>query len=210
MVFARTASQTQSCADQVGTCAMSGVRAVFFDRDGVLNRAIVKEGIPHPPIDLIEFEIFADAPEALRVLRNAGFLLIGVTNQPDVARGIQTRAMVETINAALCARLPLNEIRACYHDDADQCDCRKPAPGLLLQAAQAHGIDLASSFVIGDRWKDIEAGRRAGCKTVLIDRGYTEKWQGEPPAAHVESLAQATEWILLQSDPERGEDEDVI
>jgi len=171
-------------------------RAVFLDRDGVLNRAIVRAGKPHPPANLSELEIPADVPDALRDLRAAGFLLIGATNQPDVARGAQTRAMVEAINAALCARLPLDEIRVCYHDDADACDCRKPQPGLLLQAAHAHAIDLAASFMIGDRWKDIQAGRRAGCATIQLDHGYAEAWRGAPADARVRSLREAAEWIL--------------
>jgi len=173
-------------------------RAVFLDRDGVVNHAMVRDGKPYPPANLAELEIPDDVPAALRALRSAGFLLIGVTNQPDVVRGTQTRAMVKTLNAALCARLPLDEIRVCYHDDADQCDCRKPAPGLLLQAAQAHGIDLAASFMIGDRWKDIEAGRRAGCRTVHIEGMYAEVWGDARPDARVRSLREAAQWILRQ------------
>ncbi len=172
------------------------MRAVFLDRDGVLNRAVVRKGKPHPPANLDELEIPDDVPVALQMLRDAGFRLIGATNQPDVARGAQTRAMVEMINAALCARLPLDEIRVCYHDDVDACECRKPAPGLLTQAAREHAIDLAASFMIGDRWKDIEAGRRAGCTTIHLDGNYAETWRGEPAVVCVHSLREAAEWIL--------------
>ncbi len=174
-------------------------RAVFFDRDGVLDRAVVRAGKPHPPANLDELEIPGDVPDALRQLRDAGFLLIGVTNQPDVARGTQTRALVEAINAKLCARLPLDKICVCYHDNADACECRKPAPGLIVQAARESNIDLATSFMIGDRWKDIEAGRRAGCHTIHLDGHYAETWRGGAADIRVQSLKEAAEWILDQS-----------
>jgi len=172
-------------------------RAVFLDRDGVINRAIVRDGKPYPPSNIGELEILSGVAEALKQLHNAGFKLIVVTNQPDVARGTQTRAMVEEINAALQSRLPIDEFRVCYHDDADQCACRKPSAGALFQSAQEFGIDLKASFMIGDRWRDIEAGRSAGCKTIFIDYHYAEKERVEPDhrACH---LADATEWILEQ------------
>lgn len=149
--------------------------AVFLDRDGVINRAIMRNGKPTPPASLEELEILPGVPEALRTFQSAGWLRIVVTNQPDVVRGTQTRQAVEAINAALLAALPLDDILVCYHDDQDQCDCRKPQPGLLIRAAAKYNIDLASSFMIGDRWKDVEAGRRAGCRTVLIDSDHAEK-----------------------------------
>jgi len=121
--------------------------------------------------------------------------LIVVTNQPDVARGTQTREGVEVLHAALSAELPLDEFRVCYHDDPDGCDCRKPAPGLLLAAAQDYNLDLSASFMVGDRWRDIEAGRRAGCQTVFIDYGYAEA-QPIHPDAQVQSTFEAVAWIL--------------
>jgi transaldolase len=143
----------------VGVDAVSaGIPAVFLDRDGVLNRMVVRQARLSPPASLAELEIPPDAPAALGALRTAGFLLVCVTNQPDVARGTQTRDVVEAINAALLAALPLRDIRVCYHDDPELCPCRKPRPGLLLDAAAEHRIDLRASFMIGDRWKDVEAG----------------------------------------------------
>ncbi len=174
-------------------------RAVFLDRDGVLNRAIRVNGRARPPVDLRELEILPGVLEALRTLKARGYMLIVVTNQPDVARGTQTRAVVETLNARLADSLPLDEILVCYHDDSDDCECRKPRPGLLLQAGQKHGIDLARSLMVGDRWRDIEAGYRAGCTTILIDYRYSEKMP-RPPNHTVNSLAQAARWILEQSD----------
>jgi transaldolase len=178
-------------------------RAVFLDRDGVINRAIVWNGNPHPPYGLDELEILPGAPEALALLRAAGFRLIVVTNQPDVARGKQTRKAVETIHAALQAQLPLDDFRVCYHDDADGCACRKPAPGMLLDAAKDTDVDLTASFMVGDRWRDIEAGRRAGCTTVLIDYHYAETERSQPHT-RVGSLPEAVDWILNHSTREPG------
>src|SRR5262249_18704504 len=131
-------------------------RAAFLDRDGVLNRASIKDG--KPPASPAELEILPDVPDALRALKASGLLLIGATNQPDVARGIQRRDVVEAINAKLCASLPLDDLLVCFHDDRDDCACRKPRPGLLLEAAAKHGIDLTASYMVGDRWRDVGAG----------------------------------------------------
>jgi D-glycero-D-manno-heptose 1,7-bisphosphate phosphatase len=175
-------------------------RAVFLDRDGVLNRAVVRGGRPYPPATVEEFEILQGVAEAARRLRDAGFLLIGATNQPDVARGTQRREVVEAMNARLLEAMPIAEIRVCY-EDGDDCPRRKPNPGLLLEAAEEHGIDLAASYMVGDRWRDVEAGRRAGCRTVFIDRCYDER-RPDPPADHdADDLTDAADWIL--SDTER-------
>lgn len=171
-------------------------RAVFLDRDGILNDAVVVSGKPYPPVDVAVLRIHNEAPAALARLKAAGFLLICVTNQPDVARGTQTRESVEAIHAHLREQLPLDDILVCYHDDADGCNCRKPAPGLLQQAARRHRIDLAASFVVGDRWRDTGAGHRAGCRTVFVDYGYDERWSGPPPDCTTTTLIAATKWIL--------------
>lgn len=154
-------------------------RAVFLDRDGVINRAIVRDGKPYPPINLEQMEILPGVPEALAELHAAGFVLIVVTNQPDVARGTTSREEVEKINDFLAKQLPIDEFRTCYHDSGDACNCRKPLPGALLSAAMQYGIDLTKSYMVGDRWRDAEAGKRAGCKTVFIDYGYAEKQPDE-------------------------------
>ena len=170
-------------------------RAVFLDRDGVLNCAIVRDGKPYPPASLAELEILPGVAEACAALHKAGFLLIVVTNQPDVARGTQRREVVETIHQALANQLPLDDVRACYHDDGDHYSCRKPKPGLLLEAAQDWDIDLSASFMVGDRWKDIEAGKRAGCRTIFVDYGYAER-APDNPNHRVGSLIEAVDWIL--------------
>ncbi|MGH2459622.1 MAG: D-glycero-alpha-D-manno-heptose-1,7-bisphosphate 7-phosphatase [Chloroflexota bacterium] len=173
--------------------------AVFFDRDGVLNAAIVRAGKPYPPISLAELRITSGAPAALDALVGAGFLLVGVTNQPDVARGTQRREVVEAIDRALLAALPLSDILVCYHDDPDGCACRKPRPGLLLAAARRYAIDLSRSFLVGDRWRDVEAGDNAGCRTVFIDHGYTAEKLERTPDRTVGSLDEAVVWILGQA-----------
>jgi len=173
-------------------------RAVFLDRDGVLNRARIVDGRPLPPASVDELELLPGVEGACRQLHDAGLLLIVVTNQPDVARGTQTMATVEALNRELSSRLPLDEVRVCPHDDADRCQCRKPAPGLLLDAAHDWGIELENSVMVGDRWRDVEAGRRAGCKTVFIDSGYSER-PPEAPDLTVRGLGEAVHWILERS-----------
>jgi D-glycero-D-manno-heptose 1,7-bisphosphate phosphatase len=170
-------------------------RAVFLDRDGVINRALVRDGQPYPPAGVEELEILDGVPAALRRLKDAGYLLVVVTNQPDVARGRQSRSAVEAIHARLASTLPIDEFRTCYHDDGDACECRKPKPGLILEAARAHDVDLSASVMVGDRWRDIEAGRQAGCATVFLDYGYDER-RPEQPDAVFGSLAEAAGWIL--------------
>jgi len=171
-------------------------KAVFLDRDGVLNKAVVKNGKPYPPASAAELEISPDAEEALKKLKAEGYKLLVVTNQPDVAKGTATRAAVEEINRKLASTLPVNDIFVCYHQDADNCACRKPQPGMLLEAARAHNIDMTKSFMIGDRWRDVEAGQNAGCRTVFIDGGYEERQPARPADARVHSLKEAAGWIL--------------
>jgi D-glycero-D-manno-heptose 1,7-bisphosphate phosphatase len=172
-------------------------RAVFLDRDGVINKALFKNGISHPPQNLQEFEYFSDAQKTCQELEKAGFILIVVTNQPDVARGTQTKEMCETIHQKIKKDLPVRAIFACYHDDQDACLCRKPKPGLLQEGAQQFGIDLKASFMVGDRWRDVEAGRSAGCKTVLIENPYSQAEKCTPDLK-VKNLSEAGTWILAQ------------
>lgn len=172
-----------------------GRRAVFLDRDGVINRALVRNGKPYPPASLAELDVLPGVGQALQDLHQAGYLLIVVTNQPDVARGTTSRETVESINGQLAARLPITEFRTCFHDSGDGCDCRKPRPGALLSAAREHDIDLAASYMVGDRWRDTEAGARAGCKTFFVDYAYDEK-QPDAFDYRVGSLAEAARIIL--------------
>ena len=170
-------------------------RAVFLDRDGVINRAIVRDGKPYPPASLVELEILPGVHEALQKLHDANYLLVVVTNQPDVARGTSKREDIELMNAFLSSELPIDDFKTCYHDSGDKCNCRKPLPGALLEAAQEHNIDLSKSFMVGDRWRDIEAGVSAGCKTFFINYRYTEQ-KPDAPDFIVSSLLEAKKIIL--------------
>jgi D-glycero-D-manno-heptose 1,7-bisphosphate phosphatase len=176
--------------------------AVFLDRDGVLNAAVVKNGLPYPPEDADSLQVLPGAAEACATLREAGLLLIVVTNQPDIARGTRTWSDIQAINRRLSELVPLDEIRVCPHDDPDGCDCRKPAPGLLVAAAREWGIDLRRSVMVGDRWRDVESGQRAGCWTVFVDHGYSERWP-ERPDLTVRALGEAVPWILATASTER-------
>jgi D-glycero-D-manno-heptose 1,7-bisphosphate phosphatase len=171
------------------------VRAVFLDRDGVINANLERNGRPVAPTRLAEFHILPGAEDAAQRLKAAGFLLVVVTNQPDVANGLTTKETVEAMHAEVRSRLPVDDIAVCYHVDGDDCACRKPKPGMILKAAQEHGIDLAKSYLVGDRWRDVEAGRAAECRTIFIDYGYPQD-QPATPDKVVTSLAEATEFIL--------------
>lgn len=174
-------------------------RAVFLDRDGVLNRPVVREGLPFPPATIAEFQLYPDVVESCLQLKEAGFLLIVVTNQPDVGRGTQSRESVETIHARLRELLPgLDGIEVCFHAGAshgEPCDCRKPKPGMLLRAAAAHDVDLNRSFLIGDRWRDVDCAHAAGCLAVFIDHGYRETLR-EKPEFTVATFGEAVRTIL--------------
>jgi D-glycero-D-manno-heptose 1,7-bisphosphate phosphatase len=179
-------------------------RAVFLDRDGVLNRAVVREGKPYPPDSAANVEILTGVADALADLKAASFLLLVVTNQPDVAQGTQSRSAVEAIHQRLQAELPLDAIFVCYHQDSDRCRCRKPAPGLLEEAAARYELYLPCCFMVGDRWRDIDAGCRAGCQSILVDYGYTERAPEWQPVARVASLREAADWILRQQQEDKN------
>jgi D-glycero-D-manno-heptose 1,7-bisphosphate phosphatase len=165
-------------------------RAVFLDRDGVLNRAVVRGGKPYPPASVNDLDILPGVDSALARLKAAGYRLVVVTNQPDIARGTTTRAGVDAIHTRMAALLPIDEFRVCPHDDRDACACRKPRPGLLVDPPTT---DVAASVMVGDRWRDIEAGRAAGCRaTILVDYKYDEAIPNEPDA-RVASLSEAVD-----------------
>ncbi|MEY2407752.1 MAG: D-glycero-D-manno-heptose 1,7-bisphosphate phosphatase [Verrucomicrobiota bacterium] len=177
-------------------------RAVFLDRDGVINRALTRDGKPYPPASLAEFEILPGVADACALLKQAGFLLVVVTNQPDVGRGTTTQEMVDSIHAVMRRELPIDRVEVCFHpgQGASECDCRKPKPGMLLRAAADLKIDLSRSFMVGDRWRDIDAGEAAGVTTILIDYHYAELMR-HPPRHRVHSLLEAARIILASPDP---------
>ena len=185
-----------------------GLPAVFLDRDGTLNRQIIREGRPFPPATLDQFALFAGVPAACAQLAAAGFTLVVATNQPDVGRGTQSKAMVEAMHARLRQLVPqIARIEVCYASGLDKSEPafsgvegspdrrRKPEPGMLLDAALELDLDLARSWMVGDRWRDIDCGQRAGVRTIFIDFGYAEELRA-PPDFTVRSFAEAAAVIL--------------
>jgi D-glycero-D-manno-heptose 1,7-bisphosphate phosphatase len=175
-------------------------RCVFLDRDGVINRSITRGGLPFPPRCMADFEILPGVPEACAKLKAAGFLLVLTTNQPDVGRGIVPRELVEAMNAEVLKVVELDRIEICFHPGrgASDCDCRKPKPGMLLNAAEALGIDLAQSWMVGDRWRDVDCGHAAGCRTIFIEGNYAEALR-QKPDFYAGNLAAAADIILAQT-----------
>lgn len=180
-------------------------RAVFLDRDGTLNETAVVNGVPKPPTRAEELRLLPGVREAVDRFRAADLVLVVATNQPDVARGTLERDRVEEMHALLRQILPVDDVVCCYHDDPDRCACRKPRPGMLVDAAQRFRVDLAASFMVGDRWRDIEAGRQAGCTTILLARSYSEASRSRPDF-QADDLAEAADIILNSLEGRAGED----
>ena len=149
-------------------------KAVFLDRDGVINKAFIKDGLPLSPNSLDELEILPGVKESVLRLKKLNFICLVVTNQPDVSRGKINKNTVIKMNNFLKKEIELDDIFVCYHDDKDNCNCRKPKPGLLLKAGKKWNVDYKQSFMIGDRWRDIQAGKNAGCKTIYLDYNYKD------------------------------------
>jgi D-glycero-D-manno-heptose 1,7-bisphosphate phosphatase len=173
------------------------VRAVFLDRDGVLNANIERDGRPVAPTQLEQFQLLPGVENAVQRLKDAGFLVVVVTNQPDVSTGRTERATLDAMHELLRSRVAVDEIKACFHVDADNCACRKPKAGMILDAAAQYGIDLQRSYMVGDRWRDVEAGRIAGCATILVDYPGEQDGPCHPDKA-VRSLPEAVSYILTQ------------
>jgi len=180
--------------------------AVFLDRDGVINKVIIRNRKPYPPSKLEDVVFPPETFESIQSLRTSGYLVIVVTNQPDVAKGVQSKDVVESIHGIIRQQLQVDDIKVCYHVDEDNCCCRKPKPGMILDAAKEHAIDLTRSYMIGDRWRDIEAGKAAGCKTILVqpEVAYNET-QAQGMGATVGSLYEAAIFILSQNSDKKGE-----
>jgi D-glycero-D-manno-heptose 1,7-bisphosphate phosphatase len=168
-------------------------RAVFVDRDGVINEIIYRDGEPGSPRNLAEFQLCEGIREPLRKLRLAGFRLFVVTNQPDLARQLLSDETLAACNDIILQALPFEDIKVCPHDDDDKCRCRKPLPGMLLELTAEAGLALPQSYFIGDTWKDADAALAAGCKSILLDRAYN---RGNRTDHRVHDVAQAVELIL--------------
>ena len=149
-------------------------KAVFLDRDGVINKAFINDGLPKSPNSLNELKILPGVKESILRLKELDFICLVVTNQPDVPRGKINKNIVVEMNNFLKKEIELDDIFVCYHDDKDNCNCRKPKPGLLLQARKKWNVDFKKSFIVGDRWRDIQAGKKVGCKTIFLDYKYKD------------------------------------
>ncbi len=173
--------------------------AIFLDRDGTLNRQLIRDGQPYPPQTIEEFNLFDGVPAACAQIAAVGFVLVVATNQPDVGRGTQSQAVVEAMHDKLRALIPqISRVEVCYDPGRGEVSSRrKPEPGMLLDAARDLGLDLARSWMIGDRWRDVDCGRRAGVRTVFIDFGYAEKLHAAPDFT-VSSFPEAARIILAQ------------
>ena len=169
-------------------------KAVFLDRDGVINQTVFRRGAQRAPQDLSEWSWIEGVHDTLAALSARDYLLFVCTNQPDVERGWQTREQVEVFHALIERGLPVARIYACYHDNTADCVCRKPRPGMLLQAARDFGVELARSFMVGDRASDVEAGRAAGCRTVLM-RSLAEPTGPHAADHEIRSLAELLDII---------------
>lgn len=150
-------------------------KAFFLDRDGVINKAKIIKGKPYPPASLSELTILDGVEEAVYRLKEKQFLVGIVTNQPDIATGKTNIELVNEINSYIRKRLQLDFVQMCVHVESDKCSCRKPKPGMLFDQARRDSIDLNESYMVGDRWRDIEAGIAAGTKTVWLENNYSEK-----------------------------------
>lgn len=170
--------------------------AIFLDRDGVINRNIVRNGRPYAPTSVDDFILLPGVPEAVAAFCAAGYLVIVATNQPDISTGKQSRATLDLMHDRMRQAFSVDDIEVCPHVDQDNCACRKPKPGMLFNAAEKHDIDLARSWMIGDRWRDVEAGHAAGCRTILVDYDYPAEPRPKRPDAVVRSLSEAVPVVL--------------
>lgn len=157
-----------------GSLAIVKKRAAFLDRDGVINKSILENGLPKPPSNINDIIILDGVIESIEILFKNNFVPIVITNQPDVARGNNLITEINLINTRISELTKIQHFYSCFHDDLDKCNCRKPKPGMILQAANELDIDVSKSFLVGDRWKDIEAGQKMSISSYFIDYEYPE------------------------------------
>jgi D-glycero-D-manno-heptose 1,7-bisphosphate phosphatase len=188
-----TASATPKC------------RAIFLDRDGVLVIPVMRDGRSYAPRKLDDFQLYPEAKDALTRLRDAGYLLVVVTNQPDVGKGLISQSTLDQMHDRIRRELCVDRIEVCPHTQADECSCRKPKPGMLLNAAREIQIDLTKSFMVGDRASDVAAGIAAGCETIFIDLNYTSDLKPKSPHHTVRSIAEAAGIILAANERTEGQ-----
>jgi D-glycero-D-manno-heptose 1,7-bisphosphate phosphatase len=184
-------------------------RAVFLDRDGVLTVPEFRDGRSFAPTRLADFRIYEDAAAAVDALKKAGYVVIVVTNQPDVGAGLVAQGVVDDMHRALRAAVAVDDVEVCFETRAQATERRKPGPGMLLDAARKWDVDLAASYMVGDRDSDVEAGLKAGCAALFLDRGYAAESRPTGQVATVASLAEAAAWILRQGPGENTIEDNV-
>lgn len=170
-------------------------RVVFLDRDGVVTVPVDVDGKGYAVRTVADLEFYPDAEDSVRRLRDAGYDVVIVTNQPDVSTGDLDPATLEAIHDQVAARLAVTGIRTCPHGEADSCSCRKPLPGLLTDEARVSPVAFDASWLVGDRDSDISAGLAMGCRTVFIHRGWTAE-TGQAAEVMVSTLTEAVDTIL--------------
>jgi D-glycero-D-manno-heptose 1,7-bisphosphate phosphatase len=174
--------------------------AIFLDRDGVLNEAKLVRGVPVPPAHIENVNILEGVKESIELLTGSGYTPVVISNQPDIARGKTTFDEVLEINNYISIKTGIKHFYFCPHDDVNQCECRKPKPGLILNAANELDLDLTASYLVGDRWRDIQAGQSLNLGCFFIDYSYPEK-RPQSPYTKVRSLREAVEILMKVSKP---------
>lgn len=187
---------------------MTGVPAVFLDRDGVIVVPEFRDGRSYAPVNIQGFALYPQIAPALAELKAEGFRVVVVTNQPDVGKGLISSEVLAEMHRCMCEALPIDDVRVCTHTRDEVCNCRKPRAGMLFDAARENGLSLADSYMVGDRASDIEAGKAAGCKTVFIDLSYTSEPKPLDPDWVVSSLQEAAAIIL--ADKRKGTEDDCL
>ena len=174
-------------------------KAIFIDRDGVINHLVSRDGGMYSPRLVTDFQIFPSVPDAIKQIREAGYLVVVVTNQPDISRGLLKPNVLDEMHQLLRAVCQVDAIYVCPHDNSDNCLCRKPLPGMLLQATTDLSIDLNNSWMIGDRATDMQAGNAVGLSNIFIASGQEQRSELIPEKGIVASFITFLEAIQFIS-----------
>lgn len=150
-------------------------KAVFLDRDGVINAIVSRGGKLSVPFSVNEFKVIEGAREAVALLKAHGFVCIVVTNQPDIARGNLSEKNLSAIHKYMQKETGVEAVYFCPHSKDGECNCKKPAMGMVQDAVREHGIVLAESWLVGDRWRDIQMAKNAGLKSILVVTDATKE-----------------------------------
>ena len=173
-------------------------KAVFLDRDGVINKTIIIDGKSYAPRLLKDFKIFPKVKSDVKKLKNNGFKVFVITNQPDIGNKLLKKKTLNEMHSLLKTKVSIDKIYYCPHTRSDRCKCRKPKPGMIIKASNESNIYLKESYMVGDRKIDIDAGLKAGCKTIFVNNNYYEKKPTKQEKT-VKSLHAAVRYILKKN-----------